>query len=167
MRRTLSLSRRAVLAAAAAPALASASASADAAPSGAFPLQFAGQPIRLDVKSAPVRWREHSYHLVSVGQASFLLSARHHLTGVLKAGITTFDSVDYEVHAALYDAAGRLLGTARALCPVERVWLGKVLNSSRELQLDFGINDAYERAKWFSVSITERQVVTPDQWQKG
>jgi hypothetical protein len=50
--------------------------------------------------------------------------------------------------------------------PVERIWLGKVLTSRIDLSLDFGISKAYADAKRFTLTLSQRQVLTPDDWQK-
>jgi hypothetical protein len=133
--------------------------------SGATAIAF-GRPIPVDVKSAGVEWKGHTYHLVRIGRAEFHLAEEGRLKAVLSAGITTFDDVDYEVHAAVFDAAGRLLGTAKAPCKVQRIWVGKTLLSAVKLELDFGVSRAYAQAKSFTLAVSDRKVLTPDDWQK-
>ena len=133
---------------------------------GAVEVFLTGRSVAVSAQSAPVRWRGEDYRLVRVGEARFFRSPLQRVTASLKASVLTFDNVEYEVHAALYDERGSLLGTARALCPVSRMWAGTAGITPVELHLDFGISKAYERAQWLTVGITERDVLTPDQWQK-
>ena len=133
---------------------------------GAREVFLSGKAVRVDVQSAPVRWHDYDYHLVRIGEISFFRSPLGRLTATVNGSTTTFDNVEYDVYAAVYDEAGNLLGTARALCSVERLWLGKVGTTPMRLALDFGISKAYERARWFTLGISERDVLTPDQWQK-
>lgn len=135
-------------------------------PPGAWEAFRIDKPLPLRVSSAPVSWKGTDYVLVRIGEASFHKSPLGRVTALLSAGVLTFDNVEYEVHAALFDEAGKLLGTARTLCPVTRIWAGVPGITSRKLTLDFGISKAYERAAWFTVSINETEVLTPDQWQK-
>ncbi|MFN3650588.1 MAG: hypothetical protein ACK47B_13510 [Armatimonadota bacterium] len=128
------------------------------------PLKLDG-PIRVDVKSHPVLWNGHAYHLLRIWEARFQRSSEGRLTAVLQLSTITFDQVEYDVSAAVLDAAGTLLGTARAPVQVERVWLGKALTTSGKLELDFGISLDYERAAAFSLGISRRRVLTPDEWQ--
>lgn len=124
------------------------------------------EPARIAVKSKGVVWKGNTFHLLSLHEAEFQLGARPHLKGRIKGSTVTFDDVDYEVHAAVFGKEGELLGTAKALQPVERVWLGKPLTSPAELTLDFGISEAYRNATTFSIAISDRKVLTPDQWAK-
>jgi hypothetical protein len=167
MRRTLS--RRQLCSLAPAAALGAAGAvhaePERAASPGAVPLALDRQ-LDLRVESQGIRWREYTYHLVRLNRARFHLDERSRLTAVLTGGLTTFDDVDYDVHVAVFDAVGDLLGTARTACPVERIWLGKVITSRVELKLDFGISHAFANARTFTVAITDRKVLTPDDWQK-
>jgi hypothetical protein len=123
-------------------------------------------PLLLTVKSQDVRWRGHVYNLVHIGKAKFHLDSRSHLTAQLSGSITTFDKVEHEIHAAVFDGKGRLLGTAKAACPVERVWVSKVLTETREWPLDFGTSLAYANARSFTLTINEQKVLTPEDWQK-
>ncbi|HTI73038.1 MAG TPA: hypothetical protein VMF06_23895 [Candidatus Limnocylindria bacterium] len=130
------------------------------------PMQFE-RPIPLKVQSPGVEWRGQTYHLVSLGSIQFELDQKTgHLQAAARAGITTFDKVDYDISAAVLDAAGELLGTARAQCNVERNWLGQVLNLGQTISLDFGVSLDYAKAASFMVSVSKRPVLTPDDWQK-
>jgi hypothetical protein len=130
-----------------------------------FPISL-GEPAVIDVKSQGVEWRGNTYHLLRFGKARFRLDAEGRLLGTLTGGVTTFDDVPYEVHLAVFDGGGGLLGTAKAACPVQRIWLGKPLLETRTLEFDFGVSLAYRQAKSFSVAISERKVLTPADWQR-
>ena len=80
--------------------------------------------------------------------------------------MTEFDNVDYDISAAVFDAAGQMLGSARAQCKVQRMWAGNVCRTGRTITLDFGISSDYTRAAAFAVSVSNRKVLTPDDWQK-
>jgi hypothetical protein len=124
------------------------------------------QPLPVGTASDGVRWRENTYHLVRVYQARFHLDEHSRLTATVSASLTTFDKVDYDLHAAVFDPAGRLLGTARAVVPVERIWLGKVLTSRTSVPLDFGLSEAYPDATSFTLTLSRRKVLTPVDWQR-
>jgi hypothetical protein len=132
---------------------------------GAIPFAL-DRPIQVDLKSRAVAWKGQTYHLVRLGQAQFQLSPEFRLTASLKGGILTFDKVDYDLSAAVFGATGELLGTARTTIPVERVWLGHLLTMSIQPRLDFGISQAYREARSFALSLSERRVLTPDEWQR-
>jgi hypothetical protein len=59
-----------------------------------------------------------------------------------------------------------MLGSARAQCKVERMWVGEVRVSAQTIRLDFGVSLDYTRAGFFMVSISNRKVLTPDEWKK-
>lgn len=127
-----------------------------------------GRPIKIDVRSPGVTWNGSTFHLVSLGRAEFSLDRDSGaLSAEVRGGVTTFDEVRYDVSGAVFDEAGNLLGTARAECEVPREWLGKCLTMQRTLTLDFGVSLDYARAKTFAIAISNRKVLTPDQWQKA
>jgi hypothetical protein len=132
----------------------------------ALPLRF-GRSIPLAIQSSGVEWRGNTYHLVGLGSIQFELDKQ---TGRLKAdvktGVTSFDDVDYDVGAAVFDAAGKLLGTARGKCSVRREWAGRVMMGAETVSLDFGVSLDYANAATFMVSISKRKVLTPTDWQK-
>lgn len=131
---------------------------------GAYRFTATSREIPVSVSSHPVRWRDQDYRLVHIAEAQFSISATGRLTGIVSAGVNTFDNVDYDVHCAVFDAQGRLLGTASTVCSVPRIWVGTLGVSPVKLQLDFGVSEAYKRGEWFTLGITERKVLTPDQW---
>ncbi len=135
------------------------------APAGSYALLW-DKPLEIDVKSPGVKWADHTYHLVRLGRAQFHLSALSRLTATFNAGTNTFDNVDYDVHVAIFDAQGKLLGTGKTICSVSRIWAGRSGLTSKTLEVDFGVNRDYSQAEFFSVAISNSQVLTPDQWQK-
>ena len=125
------------------------------------------QRIPVSVSSHAVEWRSNTYHLVRLSSIQFKLDQPSgHLEAEVQADVTTFDNVNYDISAAVFDASGTLLGTARTECTVECTWLGKVLLTQEKLALDFGNSLDYADATSFMVSISRRHVLTPDQWQK-
>jgi hypothetical protein len=132
-----------------------------------MPLRF-GTSIPLSIQSDGVEWKGHVYHLLALGSIQFALeNGSDHLTAVIKAGTTSFDDVDYDIGGAVFDAAGRMLGVARAQCHVDRTWLGRVLMSSQTISLDFGRSLDYPNATGFMLTVSKRKVLTPDDWQKA
>jgi hypothetical protein len=131
-----------------------------------LPLEL-DRKIPLSVNSHGVEWRSNTYHLVGLSSIQFTLDKpTGHLQGEIQAGLTTFDDVNYDISAAVFDASGTLLGTARTECKVERTWLGKVLLTQAKLALDFGNSLDYADANSFMINISRRDVLTPDQWKK-
>ncbi|MEI7729752.1 MAG: hypothetical protein WCO56_09265 [Verrucomicrobiota bacterium] len=125
-----------------------------------------GTSIPLSVQSDGVTWRGHTFHLVSLGSTEFDLDTNDCLKAEIKAGVACFDDVDYDISCAVFDAAGQLLGTARTQCKVQRVWLGNLLVRAETITLDFGTSLDYKRAVGFAIGISNRKVLTPDQWPK-
>jgi hypothetical protein len=134
---------------------------------GAIPLEF-GKAIPIRVQSAPVTWRGNSFRLVSANSIRFDFDpASGRLKAELRAGLTTFDDVDYDISVAVFDVKGSLLGVARSECQVQRMWTGIVGVEARKVPFDFGISLDYAQARNFMLSISQRKVLTPDEWQKG
>jgi hypothetical protein len=132
----------------------------------AIPLKL-GHSIPVAVQSAGVQWRGNTYHLVGLTSMQFELDKRtNRLKADVHAAVTGFDDVDYDVSVAVFDTDGKLLGVARTVCGVARMWAGKVGVGLQTLNLDFGVSLDYSRAAAFMVSISNRKVLTPDQWQK-
>jgi hypothetical protein len=46
------------------------------------------------------------------------------------------------------------------------MWAGGVKTMARTITLDFGVSLDYARAAAFAVGISNRKVLTPDDWQK-
>jgi hypothetical protein len=127
-----------------------------------------GTAIPVTVQSEGVEWKGFTYHLVELGSVQFNLDKKTaHLTAEIRAGLTSFDDVDYDVSAAVFDAAGQMLGAARTICHVDRLWLGKVLRTSQTITLDFGRSLDYPGATGFMLTVSKRKVLTPDDWQKS
>jgi hypothetical protein len=122
--------------------------------------------IPLTIQSSGVEWGGHTYHLVRANAIQFDLNKdTGHLKAELQVSVTSFDQVDYEIGAALFGAEGELLGVAKTQCKIDRLWLGRVLHTDRTLLLDFGESLAYANARTFMLSISERKVLTPSDWQ--
>lgn len=124
------------------------------------------QPIPVEVKSAPVAWQDYDYHLLQFHNIQFSLDANSHLTARLAGRIVCFDEVTYSVGAAVFGPEDVLLGTSRTECKIGRLWAGKVLNSTADLHLDFGISLDYPGSKFFQLCVSNRTVQTPDAWQR-
>ncbi len=126
-----------------------------------------GKPVALNIQSEGVEWKGYAYHLVKLGSIRFNLDEKtERLTAEIQAGVTTFDNVDYDISAAVFDSGGRMLGVARTECHVQREWLGRVLTTSQSIALDFGRSLDYPNATAFMVTVSKRKVLTPDDWQK-
>jgi hypothetical protein len=151
------------------PWLLTAQPSPDAPPAGVVtnlvPLKL-GSSIPLAIQSPGVAWKGNTYHLVHLGSITFDLDKNACLKADIQAGVTGFDDVDYDISGAVFDAAGEMLGTARAQCKVQRMWLGNLKRTAQTIRLDFGVSLDYTRAAAFAVSISNRKVLTPDEWQK-
>lgn len=130
------------------------------------PLEFS-KKLPLSVKSSDVEYQGHTFQLLQLVSIQFTLDqAEGHLQAEIKGSSSTFDQVNYEVSVAVLDASGTLLGTARSVCEVQRIWLGRVGLTSNTIELDFGRSLDYEHAARFLISISKQKVLTPDQWQK-
>lgn len=131
----------------------------------------ASQVIKLDeainvvLKSKPVDWHGHNYHLAEFGTLTFHRNGDH-FKATLKGSILTFDDVTYRISIALYDDTEELLGAGTADCEVPRIWAGYCIAMPRTIEFDFGVSKSFERASIFQLAIAERTVLTPDQWQK-
>lgn len=125
-----------------------------------------GVSIPLFVQSAGVTWKGNTYHLVHLGSINFYLDKSECLKADIQVGVTEFDNVNYDISAAVFDDAGQMLGSARAQCKVQRVWHGAVKQTARTITLDFGVSLDYTRAAAFAVSVSNRKVLTPDDWQR-
>lgn len=137
-----------------------------ASPGSTISLKF-GHRIPLTIQSSGVKWKGSTYHLVSLSSIQFELDKQtSRLKAEVKAGVMGFDSVDYDVSAAVFGSDGKLLGVARGRCAVEAMWVGTVLTRGETINLDFGVSLDYSDAAAFMVSISKRKVLTPDEWKK-
>ncbi len=101
-------------------------------------------------------------HLVHLGSIHFERDpASHRLTATVQAGLTCSDNVEHEISAAVLDENGELLGTARITCRVETLILGRVVTTSRKLELDFGTSLDYPRVTRFALSVNKARIVNP------
>ena len=125
-----------------------------------------GASIPLSVQSAGVTWKGYTYHLVNLGSIKSCLDKNECLKADIQAGVTLFDNVNYDISAAVFDDAGQMLGSARAQCEVQRIWTGNVKSTARTITLDFGVSSDYTRAATCAVSVSNRKVLTPDDWQR-
>jgi len=73
-----------------------------------------GSSIPLAVQSPGVAWKGNTFQLVRLNSIRFDLAKNDVLNADIQAGLTEFDDVDYDVSGAVFDAAGQMLGTARA-----------------------------------------------------
>jgi hypothetical protein len=138
----------------------------EASPGPTIPLTF-GSSIPLAVQSPGAEWRGQPIHLVNLTSIQFDLDKETgRLKADVKAGVLTFDNVAYDVSVAVFDAAGRLLGVSRGRCNVERIMLGKSTIRPQTVSLDFGVSRDYVHAATFMVAISNRKVVTPEEWYK-
>ena len=127
-----------------------------------------GQAMKLQLESSPVSWQSGHIHLLSFNQITFKLdSESSQLTASMKGKLLTFDDVDYSVGLAVFDEEGLMLGSTSTTCHVPRIWVGRYGQQPVDLTLDFGISNNFKSARRFQASISERTVLTPDQWQKG
>jgi len=125
-----------------------------------------GSSIPLAVQSPGVAWKGNTFHLARLKSIRFDLDKNDSLKADIQAGLTEFDNVGYDVSGAVFDAAGQMLGTARAQCKVPRMWAGRVEMRAQTIRLDFGVSLDYTRAAAFAVSVSNRKVLTPEEWQK-
>jgi hypothetical protein len=135
-------------------------------PASRIPFEL-GRPIRLTIQSPAAEWRGQPIHLVDLKSIQFELDKQtSHLTADIKADVRTFDNVAYDISVAVLDANGRLLGTSRGCCNVQRIFEGKSTILPQTVGLDFGISLDYVHAATFMVGISNRKIVTPEEWYK-
>ena len=125
-----------------------------------------GSKIPLSVQSSGVVWKGYTNHLVRLGWIKFELDKSDRLKADILTQTTTFDNVDYDISGAVFDATGQLLGSARAQCKVYINWSIIPATSTETVTLDFGVSLDYTRAAAFMLSISNRKVLTPDDWPK-
>jgi len=124
------------------------------------------EPVSFQLQSDDVIWRGQTFHLLRLVEAKFSLDETAHLRASLKGGSTTFDDVEYTIHAAVFDSDGMLLGTASTTYQVQRVWVGVLVHVQVKLDMDFGISKRYTDAASVMLTTSSMDVLTPDQWQE-
>ena len=128
-----------------------------------------GDPIAVNIGSNAVEWKNGTYAPLHLNQVLFHLDNKSRLTATLGASVLTLATVDYDVHAAVFDAEGRLLGTAKTTCQIEAQeiwWYGHPVRDLREVKLDFGVSNSYGNAKHFALAISDCDILIPEQ-RKG
>jgi hypothetical protein len=126
-------------------------------PAPATRLPFAlSQPIPIDARSPALTPGGTPHSLVWLSRVRFTLDPQFHLTAKASGGVQCAARVNYEVRAAVFDAAGRELGIARVACPVERLVEHVVVVEHRVLALDFGTSKDYGNARSFTLRISQR-----------
>jgi hypothetical protein len=91
----------------------------------------------------------------------FLAIVESRLKAVLRAHVAQYSNVDYRLHGAVYDAKGRLLGTASAVERVQYIRVGQMPSLLREIELDFGVSERYRDAAKIAFAISEPAVPKP------
>ena len=135
-------------------------------PASTIPFEM-GRPIRLAIQSPAAEWRGQPIHLVDLKSIQFELNKQtSRLTADIKAEVRTFDNIAYDISVAVFDANGRLLGASRGCCNVQRIMHGKSTIMAQAVSLDFGVSLDYVHAATFMVGISNRKVVTPEEWYK-
>jgi hypothetical protein len=127
---------------------------------GAIPLTL-GNAIKIAARSSPVKVGKADLHIIRIGTGTFDLDKDARLTAKLKAGVTQFAEVEYWISAAVFDKAGKLLGTAQHKEKVQYIRLGAILTLSRDIELDFGISRAFKDAALVAVAISQPEVPGP------
>jgi hypothetical protein len=128
---------------------------------GAVPLKFDAE-IQFEAAAGPVRQGNDPFYVIQVGRGKFHLSDQSRLTAELKASVTQYARVDFWIYAAVFDDRGSLLGTASHREEVLYIRTGGTPTVFREIKLDFGISDAFQRAAYVVVTIGERKVPDPN-----
>jgi hypothetical protein len=127
---------------------------------GAIKLEL-GKDVMIGARSTPVTVDKTDIHIVSVGKGTFRLDKESRLTATLEAAVAQYAKIDYWVSAAVFDAAGKLLGTAAHKEAVEYVRLGSMPIEFRGIGLDFGISTPFKDAALVVVAISDRDVPKP------
>ena len=127
-----------------------------------------GEAVELNLKSAPARWQGGDVHLICLNRLAFSFDSKiAHLTAKAKGSLLTFDNIDYNFSVVVFAADGSMLGSSTVVCSVPRIWLGVYGQQPVDLTLDFGISNKFEHATKFMACISDRTVLSPDQWQDG
>ena len=127
-----------------------------------------GETKNLEIKSTPVKWQGGDVHLLTLGKFEFSLDRNSNwLSARVNGSLLTFDNIDYTIGIAVFRADGTMLGVSTVICHVPRIWLGVYAKQPVDLKLDFGVSNNYPNGSKFKATISDRTVLTPDQWQKG
>lgn len=115
--------------------------------------------IRIDASSKPIEMRKDTpLEIITIGTGRFSLDEKSRLTAVLSCGVTQYNDIEYWISVAVFDEAGRLLGSACHKESVQYVRAGLMPCMFREIELDFGISEAYKNATQIVVAISDRKV---------
>lgn len=101
------------------------------------------------------------YPLLEIHNVVFHLKDGARLTAILNGSVLTPYTIDYDIHAAVFDIEGNLLGTAKTTCEIKKepvYWIGLPVRPFRDFELDFGISKKYEKARYFSLVFSEPDV---------
>jgi hypothetical protein len=121
---------------------------------GAIKIEL-NQPTKINQRSAPVTVEGNEHRIVSLGTGVFHLDGESRLTAALKAAVLQKAELDYWISVAVFDRAGRLLGTAQHHEPVKSIRIPLTPTVFREIEFDFGISTAFRTAAYVVVSISE------------
>jgi RNA polymerase sigma factor (sigma-70 family) len=127
---------------------------------GAVALQF-DRKLTIGVKSNPIKVRDTEVSIVGIGTGIFHLSKEARLTATLNAGVYQHAKVDYWIYAGVFDARGKLLGTASHKESVLPIRLGQTPMMLREIEFDFGTSRDFSKAAFVVVSISNPEVPEP------
>lgn len=83
------------------------------------------------------------------------------LKATLKAAVAQYNRVDYRIFGAVYDAKGKLLGTASAVEKVQYIRLGIMPTVFRDIELDFGASKAFAEAAYVAFAVSDPDVPKP------
>ena len=123
------------------------------------------EPILTDTRSDDVTLPDgQRLFLVHVRSVTFNLANGLHLTGTIRGSVLTAYTVDYDIHVAVFDLEGSLLGTAKATYEIEKqemFWYGAPFRLIRELNLDFGMSSKYRKATFFAIAISKPDMLSP------
>lgn len=120
-----------------------------------------GKEVTLGQRSSPVGVGGGNLHIMSIDKGTFRLDNESRLTAALKGAVTQYAKVEYRLSAAVFDAAGKLLGTASHKEAVRYIRLGAIPTVLRDIELDFGISKAFKNAAFVAVAISEIEAPTP------
>jgi hypothetical protein len=109
-----------------------------------------------------------SFDLFHLNKIEFRLSEKSILTAKVRTSYTTglaeLPAITYTVHAAIFDADRKLLGTANNSQKIA-TWgsVGFVARTKGEFALGFGSSLNYNKAKYFTLAISEPEIKVASQ----